>query len=147
MKKLEEKTTQPWQMVYDQHKPPRRVRSLWRRGENLYARMAANNGKAYYYPLHADTVPDALTARHELKSLQNQNKLFPPSEMKLGDGAPKPVTKTGDLGINLAGAVKSSRKIKSISPRSERKLAARNFIPCFCKYFLAAKSFVTGKGG
>jgi len=33
-----------------------------------------------------------------------------------------------------------SRKIKSISPRAERKFAARNFKPSFCKCFFAARS-------
>jgi hypothetical protein len=33
-----------------------------------------------------------------------------------------------------------SRKIKSISPRSERKFAVRNFMPSRCRYFLAARS-------
>jgi integrase len=106
MKKIAAKTTTAWQMVHDQHKPPRRVRGLWRRGENLYAALDANNGKAYYYPLHVDTVPQAVAARQELKSLQAQGKLLPPSDMKLGDGAPKPAPKSGDPGISLADAVK-----------------------------------------
>ena len=33
----------------------------------------------------------------------------------------------------------ASRKIKSLSLRAGRKLAVRSFIPCCCKYHLAAR--------
>jgi len=60
-----------WQKVFDAHKPPRRVRGLWRRraSGSLYAYMNASNGLQHFFPLHADTVAKAVTARQALKEI------------------------------------------------------------------------------
>ena len=52
-----------WEQVFDKHNPPRRVRGLWSRNGKLFAQLDANDGKAYRYPLHVDTVPEAITAK------------------------------------------------------------------------------------
>jgi hypothetical protein len=71
-----------WQKVEDEHKPPRRVRGLWRRYDTLYAMLNANDGKQYFYPLHgATTVPQAILKRQALKQLQQEGKLLPPSQI------------------------------------------------------------------
>jgi len=46
----------------------------------------------------------------------------------------------GEIRLVLNRRQSASRKIRSTSPRRERKLAARNFRPAFCNCFLAARS-------
>lgn len=74
--------------------PPRRMRGLWRRraGEALYAyRNASTNGPQYFYPLHADTVTKALTARQALKDLQRKGELLPPGKLDTSGDVPASV--------------------------------------------------------
>ncbi len=103
------KSQTPWQQVYDAHKPPRRVRGIWRRKGRLYAKLDANNGKQYFYPLHADTVPEAVSARQALKMIQKGGKLFPPAEMDLSGDKPKK-TDTAIPTMTLAEAVEGYQK-------------------------------------
>ncbi len=96
-----------WEHVFDKHNPPRRVRGLWRRRASgqLYAYMnASSNGLQYFYPLHADTVAQAVTARQGLKELQRKGELLPPGQMDIPGDAPSSVDK-GSSGMTLEEAV------------------------------------------
>ena len=76
------KPADAWHQVNDEHRPPRRVRGLWRRYDIHYANLYANDGKQYFYPLHgAATVPEAISKRQALKVIQRAGHLAPPRQM------------------------------------------------------------------
>jgi hypothetical protein len=76
------KSADAWHQVNDEHRPPRRVRGLWRRYEIFYANLYANDGKQYFYPLHgAITVPEAISKRQALKDIQRGGQLAPPRQI------------------------------------------------------------------
>ena len=76
------KSADAWHQVNDEHRPPRRVRGLWRRYEIFYANLYANDGKQYFYPLHgAITVPEAISKRQALKDFQRGGQLAPPRQI------------------------------------------------------------------
>lgn len=71
-----------WRQVNDGHRPPRRVRGLWRRYGVIYANLYASDGRQYFYPLHgASTVPEAILKRQALKVLQRAGQLAPPRQI------------------------------------------------------------------
>ena len=118
---------QAWKQVFDERKPPRRVRGIWRRYQDLYAALDANNGKAYYYPLHVDTVPQAVLARQALKQLQKEGKLLPPAEMNLSGVAPAKATKTDIAAatMTLAEAVAGYQKDRDALKTKDEATGAR----------------------
>jgi hypothetical protein len=93
--------------VFDKHDPPRRVRGLWRRRASgaLYAYMSASSNRLrYFYPLDADTVAKAVTARQALKEIQRKGELLPPAELDIPGDAPASVDE-GSSGMTLEEAV------------------------------------------
>jgi len=112
-----------WQKVFDAHKPPRRVRGLWRRGEEIYANLNASNGNTYFYPLHMDTVPQAVVARQALKSLQAEDKLLPPSGLDTSN-TKKPVPKA-PASLALAEAVAGYQKSRDTLKCKDEATCAR----------------------